>query len=278
MAEATDALIDKSNVLTITDRLGQVYRGLATAIDTPSTGCAARAADVLAAIMALTDPDAYEVEADLLTPAHSLVTGITTANIAGTAVQAMIQSLNAHCSQRGSVEASSIVSLDTFATYWNGAGDFSDVLYSPDFQLAYYAAIGSYLSIGNVYAPAIEQATYTNAMAKYVVETSAFTDGAAVDTTKYGMLKPSLKVTDAITQSGTDPIVITVTGVDHEGTADVDWTYTYTNPSGGGSIAEGDHDFAEVASAWIRDVTGIVVSGASAGTFYVEGLGPDSRP
>lgn len=277
MAEhVTDPLIDKADALTITDKLGEMYAGMQSALETATTGCQALAEDILGQVMAVTDPDEYYVAADLLTPAKTLGNGLATDSVAQGLFQAFVQSLDTHCQTRApqaNPAIASITSLDTFATYWNGAGVFSDVLFSPDFAALYAAVKTTAISRQNVYSPEIKQGeTYANAMGKFVVDTATFTDGAAVAATR-GCAMPKLKVTEQVTKSGVDDIVITVTGVDHAGTAAQEWTYTSA-----AAIDAGDYDFAEVATRWLRDVTGIVVTGAGAGTFYVEGWKPTGRP
>jgi hypothetical protein len=198
---------------------------------------------------------------------------MTTDKVALALLQGFLSALNQHCSQRGSAASATIGSADTFASYFNGDGNFYDVLYSPDFLALYTAITGVALVPANCFSPEIKQSGQGLAMGKwdYNGGSPAFTDGAAVDA-KYLGAKPKLKVTTKITKAGESNIVITVTGVDHTGEAAKTWTHTAT-----ADIDTGNYDFAEVNTRWLRNVAataGIAVTGAGAGVCYVEGWEP----
>lgn len=294
MAEANDALINKATMIAITDKLGGIYDALLAALETATTGCQALAGDILETIMAITSVDEYYVKSDLLAPSKTLGENLETDRQMQLATQSFLQSLNQHCSQRGSTESSTISSIDTFATYWNTAG-FTDMLFSPSFRALYYQVFGSYPTAGNCYAPDITHgATYSNGMAKWVGgAVPVFTDGAAVEQSGgsyiYAGLRPMLHVEAGGLSASAGTIEVVVTGVGWNGSALAETTWTYT--SVGNSIAAGDYELTDLGgegadeTIWIRDVkaiAGIVVTNSEAGqvdgTCYVHGIGPDGRP
>lgn len=272
-------LIGSANLITITDHLGEMYALLEPQISTDDTGI--RDKTVLIKEILLNHGDneeMYTVITDLLAPIMSFTDKVVTANVMRMLFQTFVQSLNAHCQQRGVNLGNTILSLDTYATYVNGAGDFNDFLYSPEFAALYLAVISSGLTAANVFSPEIKHGgTYTNAMGKCVITTGTpvFTDGALVDTAKYLGAVPKLHVeSGGIVHTGTDTIVITVTGTDHEGTTTAEWVYT---GSADADIAAGDYNFTAGGDMYIQNVkavTGIAITGATSGTFYVEGWEP----
>jgi len=293
MAENTnDALIDKSSMIAITDRLGDIYVALLTALETDTPGCQDLAEAVLAEIMGVSTTGAYYVSKDLRDAAKSMVDSLATDTVMSALLQSFVNSLNTHCSQRGSAESATIGSLDSFASYWNSDGDFYDMLFSPNFYSLYYAVKSSNLTPGNCYAPAIEHgAIYTNGMAKWVGGASpAFTDGAAVEQSGgsyiYAGLRPSLHVeAGGLSCPEGQTITVTVTGVGWNGAAVAETTWEYT--SVGNSIAAGDYDLTDLGgdehdeTIWIRDVKssgGVAIVASEAGqvdgTCYIEGKVP----
>lgn len=272
----TDALIDKNDLITITDKLGIIYAALRNAIEDEVNGCLVLATEILAAVMSISDTGEYYVLADLLAGANDLTGRLATSTVAQNTLQPFIAALNTHCSQRAPmVGINSIQSIDSFAGYWNGVV-FNDVLFSPDFRDLYSAAIGAELTPANCYSPEILQGSeYPNAMGKWA-QGSGFTDGAAVNTTKYGMAKPKLKVATALQCTVGQTMTITVSGKNHTG-ASATWTYVTT----GNTLNVGEYDFAE--TDWIQDVTNIEISvtgggSVTQGVLYVEGRKPMGRP
>jgi len=271
-----DALIDKNDLITITDKLGLIYARLKQAIDDELDGCVALATEILGTIMAIYEPEEYYVLADLLSGANDLRGRLTTPAVVQNTLQPFIAALNTHCSQRAPmVGISSIQSIDSFASYWNGT-TFNDVLFSPGFRDLYSVAVGSDLTPANCYSPEILQGViYPNAMGKWAYG-SGFTGGVAVDTTKYGMARPMLTVATTLQCTAGQTMTITVTGKNHTGTTDT-WTYTTAT----NTLAVGSYAFTK--PDWIQSVTNINISvsgggSVTQGVLYVEGHVPLGRP
>jgi len=142
-------LINSANLITITGYLGDMYALLITPLTANTTGVGDRA-DAIKEILLNhgSDEELYEVLTDLLTPVNNFVVNIDAANDSDNVMklifQTFIQALDAHCSLRGSNVHSSIVSLDTYASY----GATFD--YSADFAALYLAVTGTALTAGNI--------------------------------------------------------------------------------------------------------------------------------
>jgi len=262
-------LISPDDMIAVTDAIGQIRTALESAVDTSDDW----ASQILTTILGITDPNSFYVGQDLRLPAWDLKELFTSDAVTRMLLQGFIAALNQHCSQRGLVVSSNIRDINSFATFFNAAGNFYDVLYSPAFAAAYAAVFSPTLSAANCYSPEIKQSGQGVAMGKwdYNGGNPVFTDGAAVDAAYLGAV-PKLKVTSQITKAGQDDIVVTVTGVDHTGASGTHWTYTASS-----DIAPGNYDFAEADQKWIRNVAasnGIAVEGASSGICYVEGWEP----
>lgn len=164
-------------------------------------------------------------------------------------------------------------SVATYLQYYNyGTGGTNTAIQSPFFRDLYYRWKGVYPSVNHVGFPVMQGGTYlgttyTNALGKLVVGTG-FTDGAAVDETKYCGGLGYLKVTGFTGASG----LVTVTGTSFNPatgafTTGHTWTATVT-ANGNYLLAVG----TAPANALITNVSGISAAAAilAATTIYVE--------
>jgi len=162
-----------------------------------------------------------------------------------------------------------VQTLDQYLGYYNTTHATKwQALCHPDFRSISLFPI----SAKNSYFPVKQGATYANALGRLIVGTG-FTDGFAIDETKYAGGFPKLKVA-AITGSG----VVTVTGKAYDPATNTviagrTWTVT-ASAATTYTLAVG----TAPANSLIVDVSGISAAGGiSAGTMYVESHEPAGR-
>jgi len=198
-------------------------------------------------------------------------------------MQGILERLAGLC--RAAAIDSSITNIETFLTYYNtgAGGEWNALMPGPQWRELYYQWKRAYPSVGNCYFKIVQGGTfrgttYTNALGKFVSSgagTGTFTDGAAVDTTKYAGGLPFL-VTSGLAGSGN--LTITGTGwnpATNAITASVTWIVAVTVD---GSLAITPGAGTAPADCLINDVTNMTTAaGITAGTFYVEGRAPTGR-
>lgn len=274
---AVQSLLTYANGITITDKMGIIYDLIAAAFQDGTPDYANDlAVDIMGTVVGNQDVLAYYVLKDLMDSANTLQENMTTAHVAQVLMQNFLSVLNQHCLQRGPQVNSAISSLDSYASYENAIA-FNRFLFSPAFRDAYYALAGQNLSAANCYAPALAQGgTYTNGLGKWDYDGGGFTftNGAAVDTTKYMGGIGKLKVTTPIEYTVDKTLTITVSGKGYDDT-NVEITTTWTKTSTGGTLANGDYDLVGNDTKYLRDVTNIVLAvsdggAVTAGVCYVE--------
>jgi hypothetical protein len=180
---------------------------------------------------------------------------------------------------------STITNIETWLAYYNTGtgGDWNALMPGPQWREIYYQWKGAYPSVSNLYfeikeAGTFRGTTYTNALGKFVVSgagAGTYTDGAAVDTTKYAGGVGNLKVSGL---AGSGNVTITGTGWDPATgaiTASVTWI---TAVSGDGNTAIVVGAGTAPAGCLINNVTNITIAaGITAGTIYAEALKPTGR-
>lgn len=186
--------------------------------------------------------------------------------------------------------STAIGDIDSFAFYYN----FTDAtknqcLLPPQWRAAFYALGGSgyqqtganarYPNPKNLYVVVLEggivdQTSTPNGLARYDVATDTFTDGYAVDRTVYGGGFARIKWTGG---AGAGACTIVVAGTDEDGTAR---TYELSGTWGVGDFIATQPGVLLTPSAAdkrITNVTGVTVTGMTAGDMYVEAVQPTGR-
>lgn len=236
--------------------------------------------DLLAAIAATSDPDQI---GGLYNRAKAARDGTYAERLAVRLSQSVLEGLNALV-RAANIDAS-ITGVESFLTYYNtgAGGEWNALMPGPQWRELYYQWKRAYPAIGNLYFEVLEGGTfrgttYTNALGKFVVSgagTGTFTDGAAVDTTKYAGGIGNLKVS-GLTGSGN--VTITGTGwnpATNAITASVTWI---TSVSGDGNTAIVVGGGTAPADCLINNVTNITIAaGITAGTIFVEAKKPTGR-
>jgi hypothetical protein len=165
-----------------------------------------------------------------------------------------------------------VTNINTFASYYNtGAGAPWNALVCPDFNtLFYYCNNNTNLTNTNVYFEVLQGATYTNGLAKLVVSGAVFTDGVAINNTKYAGGFGQVTVSGFAGTSDT----VTVTG---------SWRKTDgTTATGNGTATVAGNGTVTLtppfANALLLDVTAITAgANITAGTIYAEAKRPTGR-
>ncbi len=270
--------ISAANVITFLDKETALWlAGLGTDVAAyglrtvgASAGAYKKAADQVAAVQALSDE---YVQAILLSGAITARTNIDAFKVIGPTRKPFLDVLEAACAQAG---LSGIQTLDAFLTYYNtatGGGGPWNCLQAPDFRDLFYSWKGAYPTATNLYFEILQGATYTNAIAKWIVSgagTGNLTAGTNIDSTKYAGGFGQVNVS-GLTGSG----VVTVTG---------NWRKT------DGTVATGAAGTATVSgngvtvltppftNALLLTVTAIAAAnGITAGTIYAEAKRPSGR-
>ncbi len=165
--------------------------------------------------------------------------------------------LNAACAATG---LTGVISIDTFASYWQNAGP-STALLAPEFSDLYLLLKGVRPTIANVFAPA-----QTNM--GQIAFGGSFADGTAPDPTKYGGAALLQAQTSGFTGTSS---TLTVTGVNQKGQSGRTWTSTC---AGSANVTM----TPTVATDLCADITGITLPpNLTAGTIVIAGLVPAGR-
>lgn len=179
---------------------------------------------------------------------------------------------------------SGVTSIETYLAYYNtGAGGTWTALQNPAWYDLYYKWKGAYPHLTNPYFEIIKDGiwrgtSYANALGRFVVSgagAGTFTDGAAVDYTKYAGGTGKINVS-SLTGSGN----VTITGLGMNPatravTASVTWI---TSISGTGLTTVVVGGGTAPADCLLVDVTNVTIAaGITAGTFYIEAHKPASR-
>lgn len=185
------------------------------------------------------------------------------------AASATINALNVASAASGvALGQSSIVTLDTFATYYNLTDATKwQCLFAPDFLELYADVVGAGPSAHNTYYEVL-QSVVANALGKLIVGTGFLSPGS-IDSAKYAGGFGQVKAT-GITGSAT----VTVTGT---------WRKTDGTTATGDGTASVSTDGTVAltppfTSALLLAVTNIAAgTGITAGTIYAEAAGPSGR-
>lgn len=188
------------------------------------------------------------------------------AGIASTAFQA----ISAACATAGIVnELSTIIDLDSFATYYNlTAATKWQCLFAPDLYDLLTAALGKAPSAHNTYFEVL-QADASTALGKLVVGTGFLSPGS-IDSTKYAGGFGRVK---GVSVAGTATVTVSGTWRKTDG----------TTGTGDGTATMGPGDTTEVltppfTSALLLAVTNIAAgTGITGGTIYAEAAAPSGR-
>lgn len=179
---------------------------------------------------------------------------------------------------------SGVTTLATYLAYYNtGAGGTWTALQNPAWRDLYHGWRGSYPSAIHCYFEILEAGTwrgttYTNALGKFVVSgagAGVFTNGAAVDSTKYAGGVGNLKISGL---AGSGDVTITGVGFD-PATGAVTTSKTWiTAITVDGNVTMVPGAGTAPANCLIVDVTNMSVSaGITAGTIFLEGKKPTGR-
>jgi len=262
-------LLSNANVKTLTDNMAKVYAELDAILESGVGEANLHAVAAYAVVLGLgTTLDDYYPTKDLLDAMKAMADNVETGAATASMMQTALAALDQHMSLRGSGVDSSIVDIATYATYYNKSpADPTTMLYIPEFGDLYNAIKARYMEVKNVSGD--DQAD----MGHWTVA-GGFVNGSALDETKYGLVKPKLVVTGGGFTSS-DHVAVVVTGKNHLGATGVLWHYT----SPGTDLGDGTYYFTEAPENgtqvyWIRDVTGIAITGGSlagSGTAKVTG-------
>ena len=168
--------------------------------------------------------------------------------------------------------SATINNIEKFAKYWNyGSGGPWHCLMNPIFREIHFAVYTTYPSASNVFYEVLQGSRFGNALGKLVGST--FTDGVAIDSTKYAGGVAYARSSGSVSGS---PGTISVTGV---------WRKTDgTTATGVGTVAWGlpANPYAltpPFTNALLLDVTNITCSGSvGADTVWIEAWRPTGRP
>lgn len=222
--------------------------------DASAFGLDRKMRDILNHLQALTD---YDQSHSLLEAAHNAKTNAPAELVVPGIISNLFGALNADCAAAG---LTGVNSIDAYSTYWNLNGP-STALLAPEFSDLYLLIRGVRPTLANVYSPAIAN------MGQRAFG-GGFSDGTAVDTTKYGgVALLQAQISSWAGTSGT----LTVTGTNQAGQTGRTWTGTIAG-NGNVTLTPG------VATDLCADVTGITLPGSlSAGTIIIAGLVPAGR-
>lgn len=186
---------------------------------------------------------------------------------------AVLAAVEAACVQSGQANAiSAINSLETFLQYYNtGAGGYWNCLMPPDWRTLYYNIRNAYPAAYNLYFEVLQGAAYTNALGKLIASGPTFTDGVAIDSTKYA--GGVAQVTTSGFAGAADTVTVNGTWRKQDGTTGTgNGTVTV---SGNGTVAVSGLPFA---NALLLDVAGITAGPLiTGGTIYAEAKRPSGR-
>lgn len=274
------ANLSAANLVAFTDKLTAEWLAAigtdATTYGLGTTSASSRAykkaQDYIALIMATSDGDYGQY---LAAGANVRPASIDAINSYGPFLVGALADLDKFAKAAG---LTGVTDLATFATYYNfGSGGNNTCLLAPDFATAYYAAKKSYPAATVCYFEILQGATYTNALAKWVISgagTGALTVGTGIvyNSTTAANFAGGLGQVKSSGISGSG--VVTVTGLwraadgtvsSAAGTATVssDTTTVLTPPS---------------SNALLLTVTAIsCAAGLTAGTIYAEAKRPTAR-
>ncbi len=193
---------------------------------------------------------------------------------AGGRFSALFRRIEANMKSNPPVAA--VTDFDTYLTYYNitHATKWQALQHNEWYDLYNAWKAGQRPSVENLYFEVLQGTVYSNALAELVIVGPAFTDGFAIDETKYAGGFPQVIMSGFAGAADT----VTVTGKQRkpDGTtsAGVTWDVSVT---GNGVFALAPNT-AEVDSL-IYDVTNIVAGGnITAGTLYAEAARPAGRP
>lgn len=231
------SLISTTNLLAYTDYLGAINKKLKSVADpvanqaSPTISTLQAWAKNLETLITTTCAD-YQQQSDLLADAHATLIAINQEAIAKSALNTAVQALQRHIQTRGSSVDSSINSLSTYLSYYNGGGGGSlfNKLVCPEFNTLWYNIFSAYLPPVGVMSPAIQPRFNTSASANGLASRaigSSIVLGDSVNTTLYSAVVPMLEVT-VVFGGGSAPPAYVITGTDHLGNATATWTVTLT--------------------------------------------------
>ncbi len=237
--------------------------------------------DAMTALAAIGSAD---VAGDLLPVGNRYRDSLSTAAIFGAKTKAFLAAIDRHCARFGGANYSN---LETYLKYLNtgGGGTWTALQDGLAWRDLYYAVKGAYPSNYNCYYEVLQGTTdaeahlSTNALGKFLVSgagAGAFTDGVAIDSTKYAGGVGSLKVS-GLAGSGN----VTVTGIGFDpATRAVTTSKTWiTSVTGNGDTAIVVGAGTAPANCLLIDVTNVsIAAGITAGTIYVEAKRPSGRP
>lgn len=247
------SLISTVNLKTILDRFGaarDLYSPIGSREGSPVLGTARDMVNEAFTVV-IRDLDDFEQVSDMSQGMNTAVGQTNLEAAYNSWFNSAMSAVEGHISSRGRSVASSIVSLATYLTYYNGGVGgvrFANMM-SPQLSDAYFIWRGSRLVKEGIYSPAINPANgAASGMGKRAVG-GAFTDGAAVDTTKYSEVNLVAVVTVNFA-AGTAPPTLTVNGTDHTGAA-MTWTGNLVGNNPAAAVAT---TTTEVITAWTRQV------------------------
>jgi hypothetical protein len=229
------SLITVANFQTATDSLAGSWDKLAATLgkkadSPPVAGTCKNAANNLLNLFIVTAQD-YQQILDMAAAASACLNGMyAEALVPNTPLAAAVASITAHCQNRGSSVAASIVDQLSYLSYYNGGGGaakFSSMVV-PSYAALYKAITGLALPAAGVLSPGLDPVTDSvnsaNGMGIKTVG-GAFTAGSAVTTASYSEVT-GIAVVSTNIGGGTGTMTITVAGVDSDGNNTTTWSAT----------------------------------------------------
>jgi hypothetical protein len=267
------------------DDLVQLYARIKSGIGASSASGAWQVAEHIAALVEASADASFadrSIQSALSAPSISLVNVMQAPKIARSCCSGFFASLSSVAANLGTNPSLSpdpvraITDLDSFLYYYNvtNTGAPNAALQAPEFGELYQLLRGSPIDRLNLYFPVVQGATYTNALAKFVVSGAVFTSGFTIDRASYAGGIPYVQWTGG---TGSGASTITVTGEDQNG---VSGSYTLSGTWGSGAFVATQAGVALTlpsASKLITKVTAVAVTGMTGGTLYVESRPPAGR-
>lgn len=280
------ALLTPTQLYKVIDKLTATYQQVlgtgSNGLGDGTFGASYKAIDLKNLVSGASDSTFCDPDIQIpLSPATSrLSSDLTTSIVWGSISQRVMNALAALCSQATSVDAR-ITDLDSYMQYYNflNGVTYWQCLAPPDWYYMYYAARSTYPTPRNMYFPVVQGGvvlgnTFLNALARYVIATTTLTDGFTIDYTKWAGGVPYIVWTGG---NGAGAVSITVTGKNESGAVE---TFTASGTWGVGSYVATNTGIVLVGSSpnsLITDVTGVAISGMTAGNCYIEAHAPSGR-
>lgn len=271
-------VIPISNLNVVLDNLVAAYLRLVGSTTSPGNGLGdsgatwgaqKELADALAELLNIADATTIS---DLAPGINRMRDELTAAKVFR-AFNSLLGRLDVHARKQASTSYTTADSL----LVWRNTGETTkwQCLQHPSLREMWFAARGTYPSPSVCAFPVVQGATYAQGLGGFAVSgagTGTFTNGAAVDSSKYAGGLPQIRAT-SLTGSGN----VTVTGVGfNPATKAVTGSVTWiTNVTGTGATAMTVGAGTAPADCLLVDVTNIsIAAGITAGQLYVEAAAP----